>query len=94
MFVAEDIEWFKPVELYTDSGNRGHIKGSIGTHGIMKCAFNIPLKKQDQIKMNLYKRVFPRWTYNPHISPSPNEPSPMIEQVKKASSGDVEMEEQ
>ncbi|KAI6188341.1 Pre-rRNA-processing protein TSR1-like protein [Aphelenchoides besseyi] len=65
-FNKEDIEWFKPVELYTDAGNRGHIKDSIGTHGLMKCTFNLPLKKQEQVKMNLYKRIFPPWTYAPH----------------------------
>ncbi|KAI6242812.1 Pre-rRNA-processing protein TSR1-like protein [Aphelenchoides fujianensis] len=66
-FNKEDIEWFKPVELYTDGGNRGHIKDSVGTHGLMKCVFNLPLKKQEQVKMNLYKRAFPRWSYVPHV---------------------------
>lgn len=91
----EDIEWFKPVELYTDSGNRGHIKDSVGTHGIMKCTFNVPLKKQDQVKMNLYKRVFPRWTYNPHVSTNSDEPLPMFALPQKIQSvADVEMNEQ
>jgi pre-rRNA-processing protein TSR1 len=57
----------------------------------MKCVFGLPLKKQDQIKMNLYKRVYPRWTYNSQVSPSPNEPAPMIEHV--ISQKDVEMVE-
>ena len=29
----------------------------------MKCIFNGQLKSQDTILMNLYKRVFPKWTY-------------------------------
>lgn len=37
----------------------------IGTHGHMKCVFNGQLKSQDTILMNLYKRIFPKWTYEP-----------------------------
>lgn len=37
----------------------------LGTHGHMKCVFNGQLKSQDTILMNLYKRVFPKWTYEP-----------------------------
>ncbi|XP_076651890.1 tsr1 ribosome assembly factor [Halictus rubicundus] len=64
-FHREDINWFKPVELRTKYGRRGHIKDPLGTHGHMKCVFNGQLKSQDTILMNLYKRVFPKWTYEP-----------------------------
>nr|CAD2203053.1 unnamed protein product [Meloidogyne enterolobii] len=57
-------EWFKPVELYTHSGRHGRIKQPLGTHGLMKCVFDRPLSVQDSVLMNLYKRVFPKWTYN------------------------------
>ncbi|PIO75356.1 AARP2CN domain protein [Teladorsagia circumcincta] len=69
-FNREDIEWFKPVELYTPSGRRGHIKEALGTHGHMKCRFDQQLNAADSIMMSLYKRVFPKWTYNPRVGRS------------------------
>ncbi|ETN74250.1 AARP2CN domain protein [Necator americanus] len=66
-FNREDIEWFKPVELYTPSGRRGHIKEPLGTHGHMKCRFDHQLNASDSVMMSLYKRVFPKWTYNPRV---------------------------
>lgn len=33
----------------------------------MKCLFDGQLKSQDTVLMNLYKRVFPRWAYDPHV---------------------------
>ncbi|VDM38950.1 unnamed protein product [Toxocara canis] len=64
-FNREDIEWFKPVELYTPRGRRGHIREPVGTHGHMKCTFDQQLNAMDSVMMNLYKRVYPKWTYNP-----------------------------
>ena len=63
-FSPEDVSWFKPVELRTKWGRHGHIREPLGTHGHMKCQFNDTIKGQDCVLMNLYKRVFPKWTFS------------------------------
>ncbi|XP_050307223.1 pre-rRNA-processing protein TSR1 homolog [Anthonomus grandis grandis] len=62
-FNREDIIYFKPCKLRTKLGRIGHIKEPLGTHGHMKCVFDGQLKSQDTVLLNLYKRVFPKWTY-------------------------------
>ncbi|KAL0269715.1 UNVERIFIED_CONTAM: hypothetical protein PYX00_007354 [Menopon gallinae] len=62
-FNREDINWFKPVELKTKYGRRGHIKEALGTHGHFKAVFDGQLKSQDTVLLYLYKRVFPKWSY-------------------------------
>ncbi|KAL1228560.1 Pre-rRNA-processing protein [Trichinella spiralis] len=67
-FNRDDVLWFKPVELRSSSGRRGHIKEPVGTHGRMKCVFSGQLTSQDVVFMDLYKRVFPKWTYEPDVT--------------------------
>ncbi|CAG9859624.1 unnamed protein product [Phyllotreta striolata] len=62
-FNREDIIYFKPVKLRTKMGRTGHIKEPLGTHGHMKCIFDGHLNSQDSVLLNLYKRVFPKWSY-------------------------------
>lgn len=38
----------------------------------MKCVFDGQLKSQDTVLMNLYKRVFPKWTYEPYVNSPPS----------------------
>ncbi|GBP10399.1 Pre-rRNA-processing protein TSR1 homolog [Eumeta japonica] len=62
-FNREDVLYFKPCKLRTKYGRTGHIKEPLGTHGHMKCVFDGQLKSQDTVLLNLYKRMFPKWTY-------------------------------
>ncbi|EEP81568.1 conserved hypothetical protein [Uncinocarpus reesii 1704] len=65
-FNAEDVQWFKALQLWTKRGRSGYIKESLGTHGYFKATFDAKINPQDAIGISLYKRVFPReareWT--------------------------------
>jgi pre-rRNA-processing protein TSR1 len=57
----EDVRWFKPAEIGTKYGLRGHIKEAVGTHGLFKAYFSAPITQNDTVLLVLYKRVFPKF---------------------------------
>lgn len=59
-FNAEDVNWFKALQLWTRRGRSGYIKESLGTHGYFKATFDAKINPQDSVGISLYKRVFPR----------------------------------
>ena len=59
-FNAEDVNWFKALQLWTRRGRSGYIKESLGTHGYFKATFDGKINPQDAVGVSLYKRVFPR----------------------------------
>lgn len=59
-FNAEDIQWFKALQLWTRRGRSGYIKESLGTHGYFKATLDAKINPQDSVGISLYKRVFPR----------------------------------
>nr|CCM13110.1 hypothetical protein, conserved [Leishmania guyanensis] len=61
-FNDEDIKWFKPVDLYTKLGRRGKVTKPVGTHGLFKAVLNDQIMQHDVVCMDLFKRVFPKWT--------------------------------
>lgn len=58
---VNDVRWFKPAELVTKHGLRGHIKEPVGTHGLLKALFSAPIAQNDTIMLILYKRVYPKF---------------------------------
>ena len=87
-FRPSDIDWFKPVELWTKYGRRGHIKESLGTHGHMKCTFDGHIKNQDTICLSLYKRIFPKWTYELY-TPNGTNREPSFVEMEQPESMDI-----
>ncbi|KAL0232258.1 hypothetical protein PCE1_002600 [Barthelona sp. PCE] len=58
---AEDIKFFKSVNLWTKDGAQGRISSSIGLYGRFKAMFDRPVNANDTICMSIYKRSFPKW---------------------------------
>lgn len=67
----DDVEWFKPVELYTKLGLTGNIKDAVGVHGRFKAFFSNRVLAHDTVCMNLYKRAFPLFDETHYLSRFP-----------------------
>ena len=67
-FNAEDVNWFKALQLWTKRGRSGYIKESLGMHGYFKATFDGMINPMDAVGVSLYKRVWPRsasaWALN------------------------------
>lgn len=59
-FNAEDVEYFKALQLWTRRGRSGFIKETLGTHGYFKATFDGKINPLDAVAVSLYKRVWPR----------------------------------
>jgi len=54
----------------------------------MKCVFDSQLRSQDTVLMNLYKRVYPRWTYDPYVPA----PLPWVKREEPPAFCDIDMD--
>ncbi|KAF4012206.1 hypothetical protein G4228_004047 [Cervus hanglu yarkandensis] len=77
-----------PFKIFTKTAVVRYMFFNRGTHGHMKCSFDGKLKSQDTVLMNLYKRVFPKWTYDPYVP----EPVPWVKSEISSTVPEMDME--
>ena len=69
-------------------GPQGIYQGAFKYSWHLKCSFDGKLKSQDTVLMNLYKRVFPKWTYDPYVP----DPVPWMKSEISLAVPEVDME--
>jgi len=69
----DDVNWFKPVELWTKYGRSGNILEPVATKGRFKGKFDSHLHNHDTVCMSLYKRIYPKWAELTDLTQPPSE---------------------
>ena len=59
-FNAEDVAYFRALQLWTKRGRGGFLREALGTHGYFKATFDGKIGPMDAVGVSLYKRVWPR----------------------------------
>lgn len=59
-FNAEDVAYFRALQLSTKRGRQGFVKEALGTHGYFKATFDGKVGAMDAVGVSLWKRVWPR----------------------------------
>ena len=59
-FNAEDVNYFRALQLWTRRGRSGFIRENLGTHGYFKATFDSKINPLDAVAVSLYKRMWPR----------------------------------
>lgn len=81
-FNAEDVAYFRALQLWTRRGRSGFIKEALGTHGYFKATFDGKINPMDAVAVSLYKRVWPRSavTWSPGVDAAQEAAPDLVEE--------------